>query len=284
MRYFLPFILTLFSIQLLFGQSEFPHIKGEILVQTTSDCNISELILSLRYEHGLSTEANVKDQVSNQLSIWKISFNPEVITHDQMLSRVKRNKQVIDAQLNYTLKKRLIPNDANYAQQWQYEQASDNDLDAEAAWDITTGGVTALGDTIVVCVIDDGLEVSHPDWGDNIWYNAHEIPGNGIDDDGNGYIDDFRGWNADNNTNDIVASGFFYHGTPVAGIVAAQGNNGVGVSGVNWDVKMMFVVGGGTSSDALAAYDYPLSCRKLYNQTNGLKGAFVVATSVFAGR
>ena len=248
MRYFLLLTLTILSLFTTKAQTEFPFVHGEILVQTEMNSNISDLVVSLSYYHGLSTQANVEELVSKQLSIWKISFNPEVVSHDQMIVEIKRKKSVINAQLNYIMEKRVVPNDANYAQQWQYEQTSDNDLDAEAAWDITTGGVTALGDTIVVCVIDDGVELSHPDWGDNIWYNHSEIPGNGIDDDGNGYVDDFRGWNAENNSNDIVAAGFAYHGTPVAGIIAAQGNNGVGVSGVNWVVKMMFVVGGGTNS------------------------------------
>jgi len=282
------FILTLFCTFAystnLQAQEDFPHVEGEVLIRVNEGFNIEDVVLSLAYYKGIQTRIQSRQLLSKHMNIWRMTFNPDILSHSAMLAMARNSQTVQEAQLNYYIEKRVVPNDPSYNQQWQYEQTSDFDLDATAAWDITTGGVTALGDTIVVCVIDDGLEVSHPDMGANVWYNHGEINGNGIDDDGNGYIDDYRGWNADNNNNDIVASSAFqFHGTPVAGIVGAKGNNGVGVSGVNWDVKLMFVVGGGSNADALAAYDYPLSCRKLYNQTNGASGAFVVATNASWG-
>jgi subtilisin family serine protease len=290
MRFNIAFKLSLFLFFLislnnpLLAQENFPHVEGEVLVRVKDGHSIAWVIKDLDLHKGLQTHVNTKYLLSKHLNIWQISFNKDILSSSKMLEKARNHPSVHNAQLNYILEKRVSPNDPSYSQQWQYEQASDFDLDASAAWDITTGGVTALGDTIVVCVIDDGLEVSHPDWGNNVWRNNHEIPGNGVDDDGNGYIDDFQGWNADNNNNNIVAgSPFTNHGTPVAGIVAAQGNNGIGVSGVNWDVKLMFVVGGGTSANAIAAYSYPLACRKLYNQSNGVLGAFVVATNASWG-
>lgn len=266
------------------AQGDFPFVQGEVLIQLKSGYEIVDALQDLSLYKGEPTDVQTKRQLSRNLNIWQLTFDFENISHSAMLALARNAGSVEEAQLNFILESRVVPNDSLYTQQWQYEQPSDFDLDAEAAWDITTGGVTASGDTIVVCVIDDGVEVSHPDWGDNIWYNHGEIAGNGIDDDGNGYIDDFRGWNADAGTNNILPPNpWNTHGTPVAGIVAAQGNNGVGVSGVNWDVKMMFVVGGGNSSNSIAAYDYPLSCRKLYNQTNGASGAFVVATNASWG-
>ncbi|CAA6804038.1 MAG: T9SS C-terminal target domain-containing protein [uncultured Aureispira sp.] len=265
------------------AQENFPHIEGEVLIRVKDGHSIAWVIKDLEIHKGLQTYVNTKSLLSEHMNIWQVTFNKDIVSTSKMLEKAKNHPSVHNAQLNYILEKRATPNDASYSQQWQYEQASDFDLDASTAWDITTGGVTALGDTIVICVIDDGLQVNHPDWGDNVWRNHQEIPGNGIDDDGNGYIDDFQGWNADNNDNDIVASGFSTHGTPVAGIIAAQGNNGLGVTGVNWDAKLMFVVGGGNSANSIAAYDYPLACRKLYNQTNGALGAFVVATNASWG-
>ncbi|BDS13854.1 S8 family serine peptidase [Aureispira anguillae] len=281
----LVFILLTININYSLAQEAFPHVENEILVRLKDDHSISWLIKDLEFHKGLRTRSQAKSLLSQHMNIWQISFNKDILTADKMLEIARKHPSVHNAQLNFILEKRVTPNDPSYNQQWQYEQASDFDLDASAAWDITTGGVTALGDTIVVCVIDDGLQVNHPDWGNNLWRNHGEIAGNGIDDDGNGYIDDFQGWNADNNNNDIVASNpFTTHGTPVAGIVAAQGNNGIGVSGVNWNVKLMFVVGGGTSANSIAAYSYPLACRKLYNQTNGASGAFVVATNASWGQ
>ncbi len=285
MRYFLAFLLLTaigsFSAQ---AQEEFDYVAGDLLVQVKPNSSVAEVIQDLAYYRGIATKVQAEQLLSEQLNIWLLRFDASFLTHTQLLAKAQQSKSIQAAQLNYIMQKRVVPNDTNYAQQWQYEQTSDADLDAQAAWDITTGGVTALGDTIVVCVIDDGIEVSHPDWGNNIWYNHGEIPNNNIDDDGNGYIDDYRGWNADANSNDILPPNpWNTHGTPVAGIVAAQGNNNIGVSGVNWDVKLMFVIGGGTNASAIVSYDYPLACRRLYNRTNGVLGAFVVATNASWG-
>ena len=202
-----------------------------------------------------------------------------------MIQAVWQHDAVMMCQLNHIIDQRVtVPNDPQYNQQWQYDNDGSNggtvnaDIDAPEAWDITTGGLTATGDTIVVCVIDDGIDVNHSDFGDNLWVNYAEIPNNNIDDDNNGFVDDYLGWNADDNNDDIGNSNGS-HGTPVAGIVGAKGNNGIGVAGVNWDVKLMIVPGGGNEAQALAAYDYPYTMRKIYNQTNGAQGAFVVSTN-----
>lgn len=276
----LSILFSTFSFNYCIAQETFPHVSGEILIRVKDKHSISWVIKDLEIYKRLHTEVQVTKQLSKHMNIWQLTFDENILTTNQMLGLALKHPSVHNAQLNFIMEKRAVPNDPAYNQQWQYEQSSDFDLDASAAWDITTGGVTALGDTIVVCVIDDGLEVGHSDWGNNIWQNSGEINGNGIDDDGNGYVDDFQGWNANNNNNNIVAgSPLTNHGTPVAGIIAAQGNNGIGVSGVNWDAQLMFVVGGGTSANSIAAYSYPLECRKLYNQTNGALGAFVVATN-----
>ena len=155
----------------------------------------------------------------------------------------------------------------------------DADIDAPEAWNLSTGGITALGDTIVVAIVDGGCDLNHHDL--NYWFNYEEIPSNGIDDDGNGYIDDYRGWNAYDNNGNIPSNS---HGTHVSGIAAARGNNGIGVSGVNWNCKVM-PVGGSSSVEAtvVAAYGYVLEMRSRYNETNGQHGAFIVATNASFG-
>lgn len=274
----------LLGVAPLMAQEEFPHVDGDVLIRLKPNHTLNWVLGDLAVHKGLSTRLQVTRVLSKHMRIWQLHFNSDAIPHNTMLDRLRKHPAVEDAQLNYILEKRVVPNDAKYGQQWQYEQATDVDLDAEAAWDITTGGVTALGDTIVVCVIDDALDVNHPDMNPNVWRNNAEIPNNGVDDDGNGYVDDFQGWNANNNNNNILpGGGFSSHGTPVAGIVGAKGNNGIGVTGVSWDVKVMFVVGGGTSANSIAAYNYPFECRKLYNQTDGARGAFVVATNASWG-
>ncbi|MFH1537270.1 MAG: S8 family peptidase [Patescibacteria group bacterium] len=133
------------------------------------------------------------------------------------------------------------PNDTYYGYQWHLHNTSDMDIDAPGAWEEETGS-----NNIVVAVIDSGVDLDHPDLIDNIWVNNDEVAGNFIDDDGNGYVDDVNGWDfitGNNNPNpspDGVGDDWgVAHGTHVAGIIGAKGNNGKGVAGVAWKVKIM---------------------------------------------
>ncbi|MEZ4803971.1 MAG: S8 family peptidase [Bacteroidia bacterium] len=180
-----------------------------------------------------------------------------------------------------------LPNDTLFNKQWHLPI-----IKATQAWDLNRKGVNKAGDTIVIAVIDDGLHINHPDFQGNIWINYADTIGNGIDDDSNGYIDDHYGWNFVGNDNDISDSNYYKagHGTPVAGIIGARGNNITGVTGIMWNVKLMIVNFTDTGrfpntfqSDVIKAYNYVLHQRKLYNSTNGQKGAFVVATNASWG-
>ncbi len=135
------------------------------------------------------------------------------------------------------------PSEYSSALQWHLDQ-----IKAPDAWEFSTGE-----DDVVVAVIDTGCNVDHPDLLDNIFVNAAEIPDNGVDDDGNGFVDDVRGWDFlddDANPNDETG-----HGTHVSGIVGARGNNGIGTSGVGWNIKVLPLKVGdstGLSSSAIA--------------------------------
>ena len=141
--------------------------------------------------------------------------------------------------------------------------AADADIDAPEAWGTTTGSSRTI-----VAVIDTGTDISHPDLRDNIWKNTDEVPDNGRDDDNNGYVDDVNGWDFVNEDNtvydpDPVSGEGDEHGTHVAGTIAAEGNNGRGVTGVNWQASIMPLkfLGprGGYTSDAVAAINYAVA-------------------------
>jgi subtilisin family serine protease len=154
------------------------------------------------------------------------------------------------------------PNDTSFGSLWGLNTGSTSTgggfgINAKQAWDLSTGNSST-----VVADIDTGMQLNHPDLAANLYTNPGEIAGNGIDDDGNGFVDDVHGWNFLNDNNN--PGDVFGHGTHTAGTIGAVGNNGTGVTGVNWNVKIMpLKVGGNTSSDntistaaATAAFNY----------------------------
>ena len=219
-----------------------------------------------------------------QMNIWTVKFNEYNFTSDQnALDEILKLDGVIYAQFDHLTTPRLIPNDPDFSQMWDMNNTGqsggqiDADIDAPEAWDITTGGITALGDDIVVAVVDGGVQTNHVDLVENIWVNENEIPGNGIDDDNNGYVDDINGWDAYSNDGSIPSDS---HGTHVAGTIGAVGNNGNDVVGVNWNVKIMSVAGSsGQTSVISTAYGYVLDQKTLWLESNGAFGANVVATN-----
>lgn len=133
----------------------------------------------------------------------------------------------------------IVPNDALFTKQWhllntgQLRGIDNEDIVAPEGWKTRSDA-----SEIIVAVIDGGIQTTHLDLKENIWVNKDEINGNGIDDDKNGYIDDINGWNFALNTPTVTVD---VHGTHVAGIIGAKGNNGIGTTGICWDTKLMSI-------------------------------------------
>ncbi len=281
--------LLLFLFPFSIFSQQLDHVLGDILVQIETEKDIRNLTQNFRQFEGIPTQIKIEKAVVPSMNIWLLNIDHTTIDEILFLENIKRHPLVVNAQFNHLTKLRsTIPNDPEFSSQWQYlndgsnGNVADVDIDADLAWDISTGGLTANGDTIVVCIIDAGIDPNHEDLKDNLWVNHNEIPNNGIDDDNNGFTDDFRGWNSFTGNDNVYNNDD--HGTSVSGIIGAKGNNNIGVTGVNWDVKMMIVRGGsGEESEVLISYSYALSNRKKYNETNGAEGAFVVATNASWG-
>ncbi|MCX7877373.1 MAG: S8 family peptidase [Ignavibacteria bacterium] len=270
-------IFIFFSVSNIFSTYN-NYVPGEVLVMLKYNNQVFHLINDFKY-----VNLKVKEPVVEYMNIWLLEYDVKRMNAEVMLNEIRKHYTVSIAQFNHYVSERsIIPNDTRFGEQWSMNNTGqtggtpDADIDAPEAWNIVTGGLTAAGDTIVIAVIDGGFYLNHLDlrWNKN-WY---DIPSNGIDDDNNGYIDDYHGWNAYNNNGNVTASGT--HGTHVSGTAGALGNNGMGVAGVNWNVRIMPIQGlSGTEAVVIRAYGYALKQRRIYDATNGSRGAFVVATN-----
>ncbi|MBA3705325.1 MAG: hypothetical protein H0W84_05340, partial [Bacteroidetes bacterium] len=202
-------------------------VSGNLLVMLHSDEDAIILAEELQYLSGIKTDLKIERVLSKSMHIYLFNFNTAVIAQERMLKLVKNNPLVLIAQSNHFLQERIIPNDTQFGVMWDMNNTGqssgkvDADIDAPEAWDITTGGLTSQGDTIVVAVIDGGFDLTQQDL--NFWKNYKEIPNNSIDDDNNGYVDDRDGWNGANSTDNWTVQS---HGTHVTGTGGAKGNNG----------------------------------------------------------
>lgn len=272
------FIVLFFFVLFNLHAQKKGHIKGQFIVQFLESQRLETFLNDFPI---FQSNQQLPERIAPTLPIYRLFFD-ESIDEKPLLESIKKHPSVISAQFNHILEDRATPNDTRYTAQWYHNNTgispaiADADMDSDDAWNITKGGATTDGDSIVVAVIDNGTNLAHPDLQQNLWFNRQEIPDNGIDDDRNGYIDDFRGWNAAFR-NDNVDGGT--HGVEVEGVIGAVGNNNRGIAGVNWSVKIMTIVYDGSEASVIAGYGYVIAQRKLYNVTNGRRGAFVVATN-----
>jgi subtilisin family serine protease len=250
------------------------HRPGDLLIRLEGDAAPADVTAYLQSK---IPSLRMVRTVSDIWRIYLLHFDAQQTPEGNALEAARRAPGVDVAQFNYAAEDRSTePNDSLWSR-----QAHSRLLGLPEAWDISTGGLTAQGDTIVVAVLEKGAIMSHPDLRDNQWRNHAEVPRDGIDNDQNGFTDDYKGWNPRYNNDSLGERSS--HGTSVNGIIGAKGNNKKGVAGVNWDVKLMNLGNVQFEDEIISAYDYVYKARKLYNQTKGEKGAFVVATNASFG-
>ncbi len=174
-------------------------------------------------------------RLKNKQEIYKIPINP---LFAKIMEKMFLSIPLVDyVEPNYFFQAAFVPTDSLYNQQWYL-----NKIKAPQAWDFTKGG----NQDIVIAILDTGVDIDHPDLKENVWLNKYEIRGDGLDNDNNGYVDDLHGWDFVRNTlnpkpkfdEDYNESGI-HHGTLVAGIASAVGNNNKGIVGLAWKSKIM---------------------------------------------
>jgi subtilisin family serine protease len=206
--------------------------------------------------------------------IFHLTF-PDSATAVTAHSALRKLRGIAAVQYNYRVRFRATPNDPRYGEQEEnYRRAGYEDM-----WFRTTGGQTISGTPIVTAILDSGFDAEHEDLLPNLWRNPGETAGDGVDNDRNGFIDDLHGW-------DFISGSPAFpvttHGTSVAGILGARGDNGVGVAGSNWQASLMlFSIE--TVAEVVAAYEYILEQRRIFRSSGGQRGAFVVATNASFG-
>ncbi len=242
----------------------------DILVQFQPGVDVPAFAAKMEAQLPGFTGLKLKKKVAPRFGYYLLTFqyDPAVISMPDFL---QSQPQVISASWNERVQWRdSIPNDPLFDGQWDMER-----IELPKVWSISTGGTTILGDTIVIAVMDKGFDIFHPDLVDNMWNNPGEIPGDGIDNDGNGYVDDIHGWNFRFGSPVYTVE---KHGTWVSGILGAEGNNAKGPAGTNWNVKLMYL-GVDFVDEVVSAFAYVHDMRERYNNSNGQEGAFVVVTN-----
>lgn len=272
------FTFLLVSINVVFGRpvsSPIPSKQG-LIIQFSPDTRASDFIRSWNLAEGKKLKSGILKHeriLSARLNIHLLSHSFSEEDH-QLLARLQAAGEVHHVQFDRPIQFRTLPNDQWIGRQWPLQK-----IEVDKVWDLNTGGLTAQGDTIVIAILDQGFDIDHEDLFDNVWTNSAELPFDGLDNDGNGFIDDSKGWNFVGDGPDFSPNS---HGSSVAGIIGATGNNTVGVAGINWKVKLMlFEIA--EVSHIISAYEYIIQQRKQYNETDGKEGAYVVATNASFG-
>lgn len=274
MRNRILLVLLFFGGSFLNAQTAFP---SRIVWLSDPDASIGDLL----------REFEVAREIHAPMGLWEISPRNEITDYTDIAgdSYWENLKQLRYVGFNRKVSKRVAPNDVFYGNQPYLGH-----IGLEYVWNHQKNGVNINGDTLVVAYIDDGADTSHPDLVGNLYINKNEIPWNGVDDDENGYIDDYQGWNSGEKSPLVFSevSVMDGHGTNVAGVIGARGNNNKGVSGVNWHIKVLPINTYpnnllNVESAVIRALVYAFKQKQQYLNSNKGKGINIVALNMSLG-
>jgi len=231
------------------------YVPGEVIVRFEADATSAE-----KSRATAAAGAQGPRSISRAVPGLAVTKLQKGVSVEEAVADYERQPGVLYAQPNYIKRAAGGPNDPMYPRLWglnntgQSHGTPDADIDAPEAWNLTSGS-----SSIVVAVLDTGVDYLHPELQGNMWHNQGEVAGNSLDDDGNGYVDDIYGVDVANNDGDPLDD--HGHGTHVAGTVGAEPNNAAGVAGVNPNASIMAVKvldanGAGTTAESLKAIDY----------------------------
>jgi subtilisin family serine protease len=267
--------------------SQPPYVPGEVLVRYRDEAKASSKVQQSITAEGRSVLVRLERFSGSDLIPGLRIAHVDAGDTLAAVEALRNDPDVLYAEPNYRwYRPTVIPNDPCYpANSLPGCQSTSlyglNKIGAPTAWDTIKGSSDAAQagfgtPRIVVGVVDEGIDVTHPDLVGNIWSNPGETPGDGIDNDGNGFVDDVNGYDFFSNTGTITGAN---HGTHVAGTIGATGNNGVGVVGVNWQVGLMSLrfagLGSGSTADAIRASAYAKMMRDRWVNSGGTQGANV---------
>ena len=230
------------------SQTEAEIVPGQFIVKTAPGMDVAQFAIQT-----LSDGARVVDVLPE---VGMLVIEAEGVDFTEMTVQSLNMPGIAYIEPVYVVRIDATPNDPNYGPQWGFPK-----IKAPAAWDLRTDSAN-----LVVGVIDTGVDYRHPDLSANMWTNPGEIPANGIDDDGNGVIDDVFGANFVDTAVNGDPMDDNRHGTHVAGTIGAVTNNALGVAGVNWKTEIMALKflsasGGGTTAGAIRAIDYGIKMK-----------------------
>ena len=255
-----------------------PYVPDELLISFHQGVTPAQ-ITAFYAQYGVVEKEDLDSDPNDddpEVKLGSVDLPEQQADADYYVMEMEGDARVEYVEMNYLLSAHVLPNDPDFGLLWglhntgQTGGTTDADIDAPEAWDITTGSSDVLA-----AVIDTGIDYNHEDLAANVWTNPGEVAGNGIDDDGNGYVDDVHGINAITDSGDPIDD--HGHGTHVAGTIGARGNNGVGVVGVNWTIqiaacKFLNSAGSGTTANAVKCFQY-------FNDLKKVRGRNVLVTN-----